>query len=197
VYGDKLARVSQPVEVDWAGVVGRIQQRDPDAEEVLYRTLAGGARFFLQRKLGTQDVDDRVHDLFLTVVSTIRRGELEHPERLMGFVRTLLFRQLTVRRREAAAGFDTVAEMPSPATTPEERAIAAEKSLLMTKVLREMSDRDFEVLSRFYIREQTPRQICEEMGMTQVQFQLLKSRAKGRLTDLMRRKLSRASASPQ
>jgi RNA polymerase sigma factor (sigma-70 family) len=157
----------------------------------LYKTLAGGARFFLQRRLGTQDVEDRIHDLFLIVTGAIRRGEIEHPERLMGFVRTVLYRQLSGHRREAAADFEIAAEIPAPGTTPEERAIAAEKSALMTKVLRELSDRDFEVLSRFYLREQTPRQICDAMGMTQVQFQLLKSRAKTRLADLMRRKLSR------
>jgi RNA polymerase sigma-70 factor, ECF subfamily len=191
--------MSQQPEVDWAGVVSRIRQGDPGGEEILYRTLAGGARFFLQRRLGTQDVEDRVHDLFLTVVGTIRRGELQYPERLMGFVRTLLYRQLSqeidrsARRRDTGADFDTAAEIPAPGTTPEERAIAAEKSALMAKMLRELSDRDFEVLSRFYIREQPPQQICREMGMTQVQFQLLKSRAKARLAELMRRKLSGSS----
>lgn len=187
--------MSQQQEVDWSGVVNRIRQGDPGGEEVLYRTLAGGARFFLQRRLGTQDVEDRVHDLFLTVVNTIRRGELQYPERLMGFVRTLLYRQLSqeidksARRRDTGADFDTAAELPAPGTTPEERAIAAEKSELMKKMLRELSDRDFEVLSRFYIREQPPQQICKDMGMTQVQFQLLKSRAKARLAELMRRRL--------
>ena len=189
--------MSNPVEVDWAGVVDRIQQGDAGAEEVLYRTLAGGARFFLQRRLGTQDVEDRVHDLFLIVVGAIRRGEIEHPERLMGFVRTVLYRQSSDRRREDAAEFDTAAEIPSHGASPEERAIAEQRSALMAKVLREMSDRDFDVLSRFYLREQTPRQICDEMGMTPVQFQLLKSRAKARLADLMRRRLNRGSANPQ
>jgi RNA polymerase sigma factor (sigma-70 family) len=110
----------------------------------------------------------------------------------MGFVRTVLFRQLSGPRRESA-DLDTTADIPSPATTPEERAIAEQKTALMAKVLRELSDRDFAVLSRFYLREQTPRQICDEMGLTQVQFQLLKSRAKARLADLMRRKLARRS----
>ena len=59
----------------------------------------------------------------------------------------------------------------------------------MKEMLREMSDRDFEVLSRFYLREHPPEQICAEMGLTQVQFQLLKSRAKARLADRMQRKL--------
>jgi RNA polymerase sigma-70 factor, ECF subfamily len=186
-------------EVDWASVTKRIQDGDPAAEEVLYTTLAGGARFFLQRRLGTQDVEDQVHELFLAVTGAIRRGEVEHPERLMGFVRTVLFRQLSgeigrnVRRRDTAADFDTTSQLPAPGTTPEERAIAAQKSALMAKVLRELSDRDFDVLSRFYLREQSPQQICQEMGLTQVQFQLLKSRAKARLADLMRRKLSRGA----
>lgn len=183
-------------EVDWADVVARIRQGDSAAEELFYRTLSGGARFFLQRRLGTQDVEDRVHDIFLIVTGAIRRGDIEQPERLMGFVRTVLFRQLNGPRRQDA-DFDTTAELPSPGTTPEERAIAEEKTALMTKVLRELSDRDFAVLSRFYLREQTPSQICEEMGLTQVQFQLLKSRAKARLTDLMRRKLARSPVSPR
>ena len=183
-------------EVDWADVVRRIQEGDAAAEEFLYSTLSGGARFFLQRRLGAQDVEDLLHDLFLTVTGAIRRGELEHPERLMGFVRTLLYRQLsgaigrTVRRRDTSADFETAAELPSPGSTPEDRAIATQKAALMGRVLREMSERDFQVLSRFYLREQTPEQICRDMGITQVQFQLLKSRAKARLADLMRRKLN-------
>jgi RNA polymerase sigma-70 factor (ECF subfamily) len=188
-------------QVDWTDVVGRIQRSDPTGEEILYRTLAGGARFFLQRRLGTQDVEDVVHDLFLTIVQTIRRGEIQHPERLMGFVRTLLYRCVSRevgrsgRAGESDVDVDTVAEAPDSAMSPEERAIAAEKTALMTKVLREMSDRDFEVLSRFYIREQSPEQVCAEMGITQVQFQLLKSRAKARLAELMRRKLGRGPTS--
>ena len=83
----------QEPEVDWKNVVNLIQRGDPAGEETLYQTLLRGARRFLQRRLGTQDVDDRVHDVFLIVVGTIRRGELQHPERLMAFVRTVLYRQ--------------------------------------------------------------------------------------------------------
>jgi RNA polymerase sigma-70 factor, ECF subfamily len=54
-----------------------------------------------------------------------------------------------------------------------------------------MSDRDFEVLTRSYIREQPAERICADMGLTTTQFQLLKSRAKARLSELIRRKLAR------
>jgi RNA polymerase sigma factor (sigma-70 family) len=190
---------AQP-EVDWAAVVSLVEQGDPAGEEILYRNLATGARYFLQRRLGVQDVEDRVHDLFLTIVETIRRGDIREPERLMGFVRTVLNRQLSaeigrnVKRRATDADLDTVAEAVSTASTPEERAIASQKVEIMKRVLRELSDRDFEVLTRFYIREQTPAQICAEMRLTQVQFQLLKSRAKTRFSDLMQRTLQRGRA---
>jgi RNA polymerase sigma-70 factor, ECF subfamily len=80
--------------VDWKAVVEQIRAGDPTGEETLYRDLAAGSRQFLQRRLGVQDVDDRVHNVFVIVVQAIRRGELREPERLMAFVRTVLIRQV-------------------------------------------------------------------------------------------------------
>jgi RNA polymerase sigma-70 factor (ECF subfamily) len=186
----------QRPDTDWTKVVAAIQQGDQAGEEILYRNLVNGARLFLQRRLATQDVEDRVHDIFLVVVQAIRRGEIEHPERLMGFVRTVLYRSLSwearsgIRQRQAAVETDPAGLM-SGSASPEEQAIDRQKLALMNKVLRDMSKSDFEVLSRFYLREQSPKRVCEDMGLTQVQFQLLKSRAKARLADLVRRKLKR------
>jgi RNA polymerase sigma-70 factor (ECF subfamily) len=189
----------QEPEVDWSNVVNLIQRGDPAGEETLYQTLLRGARRFLQRRLGTQDVDDRVHDVFLIVAGTIRRGEVQHPERLMAFVRTVLYRQLNlaigdvIRGRDSFGGIEETAHLTSAEPTPEQQVIAGQKLTLMMDMLRGMCDRDFEVLSRFYLREQPPEQICAEMELTQVQFQLLKSRAKARLAGIMRKKLARNS----
>ena len=187
----------QEPEVDWTNVVNLIQRGDPTGEETLYRTLLRGARRFLQRRLGTQDVDDRVHDVFLIVVGTIRRGDIQHPERLMAFVRTVLYRQLNlaiggvIRDRDRSGDLAETAHLTAAELTPEQRAIAGQNVTLMKEVLREMNDRDFVILSRYYLREQSQEQICAEMGLTQVQFQIVKSRAKTRLADRMRRKLAR------
>ena len=185
----------QDPEVDWKKVVDLIQQGDPAGEETLYRTLLSGARLFLRRRLGIRDVDDQVHNVFLIVTGSIRRGELQHPECLMAFVRTVLYRQLNleigevIRRRERSGGIEETEHLKAADLTPEEESIASQKAALMKQMLREMSERDFEILSRFYLREQSPEQICAEMGLTQVQFQLLKSRAKARLADRIHRKL--------
>jgi RNA polymerase sigma-70 factor (ECF subfamily) len=189
----------QEQEIDWRNVVNLIQRGDPAGQETLYRTLQSGARRFLQRRLGTQDVDDRVHDVFLIVAGAIRRGDIQHPEHLMAFVRTVLYRQLNlaigevIRRRDSSGDLRETANLTTAELTPEQRAITGQKVSLMKEMLREMSDRDVQVLSRFYLREQPPEQICTEMGLTQIQFQLLKSRAKARLENLMGRKLARNS----
>lgn len=187
----------EKAQVDWKVVVDQIRQGNPAGEETLYQTLYSGARLFLRRRLGTADVDDKVHDLFVTVVETIRRGELREPDRLMGFVRTVLERQLNleisriVKHRETTSGMETVAELSDSGLTPEQQTLAQEKIALMKQVLREMSDRDFEVLTRSYLLEQHAERICVDMALTATQFQLLKSRAKARLAELMRRKIAR------
>ena len=190
-------------QVDWRVVVDQIRQGDPAGEETLYQNLVGGARLFLQRRLGPMDIDDKVHDLFLTIVDTIRRGEIREPERLMGFVRTVLYRQLNlavsriIRNRETTAGIEAADEISGSGPTPEQQTLDHEKIALMKQVLREMNDRDFEVLTRSYIREQPQERICVDMGLTLTQFQLLKSRAKARLSELMRHKLARKQFSRQ
>jgi RNA polymerase sigma-70 factor, ECF subfamily len=183
-------------EVDWKTTVQQIRDGDPAGEEALYRKLASGARLFLRRKLRTEDVDDRVHDLFVIVVETIRRGELREPERLMGFVRTVLNRQLNleiariVRSRRTSTDLESAAGLMTGAASPEEEAVAKQRVELMKETLRKMSDRDFEVLTRFYLREQPAERIRAEMGLTATQFDLLKARAKGRLMQSIRRKLA-------
>ncbi len=184
-------------QVDWGIVVEQIRHGDPAGEEALYQNLVTGARLFLQRRLGKRDVDDKVHDLFVIVVEAIRRGDLRQPERLMGFVRTVLYRQLNMeisaisRARDTISSIDTATHLTGSADNPEEQALAHEKVVLMAQVLRQMGHREYEVLTRFYVRDQPTTRICAEMGLTLTQFQLMKSRAKARLTELVRRKLTR------
>jgi DNA-directed RNA polymerase specialized sigma24 family protein len=66
-----------------------------------------------------------------------------------------------------------------------------EKLDVMTRTLRAMSSRDREILTRFYLQEQSQEQICAEMHLTDTQFRLLKSRAKARFGEMGRRRLER------
>ena len=70
--------------------------------EELYQLFSKGIRFYLCRQLGPQELDDKVHDTFVVVVQAIRRGDLREPERLMGFVRTIVRRQVAAHHRPAS-----------------------------------------------------------------------------------------------
>jgi len=74
----------------WSGLVEQIRNGDPSALEQMYHIFSTGIRFYLCRQLGPQDLDDRVHDVFLIVVQSIQKGELREPERLMGYPRQIL-----------------------------------------------------------------------------------------------------------
>ena len=182
-------------EANWKEVVERIQFGDQAAMEELYRVFAKGIRHHLRRQLETQDLDDRVHDTFLTVVQAIQRGEIREPERLMGFVRTVVRRQVAayidqaVHRRRDEADVDIDLRLSDPRQNPEHTVVWRQKVEFMKEVLRGLSARDREVLTRFYLWEEPQAGICAQMKLSETQFRLLKSRAKSRFGILGQRKL--------
>ena len=184
--------------VDWKAVVEQIRAGDPAGQAILYDTLSSGARLFLKRRLGSSaDVEDRVHDLFVIVVNTIRSGDLREPERLMGFVSTVLNRQLSAeigriaRNRKTASALEDGVSLPASDPTPEQAAITQQNIGLMTQLLGKLGARDLDILTRYYLREQPEEEIRREMALTATQFNLVKSRAKARFANLVRRRLAR------
>lgn len=184
---------------DWSGLVARIQAGDGLAMEELYQIFSRGIRFHLCRQLGPQELDDKVHDTFLIVVQAIQRGELREPERLMGFVRTIVRRQIAayidelVQSRRESGGDEVDDRIPDSRRNPEQNIAFRQKIELMKSILRGLGDRDREILTRFYIYEQTQEQICQDLALSDTQFRLLKSRAKARFGALGRRKLQRSN----
>ena len=183
--------------IRWAALVDRIRSGDESSVEELYSTFARGIRYYLCRHLGTQELDDKVHDTFLIVLQAIQNGSLREPERLMGFVRTVVRRQIaafidaTVQTRKDQADLEVGSRIADAGADPERRVIASERNQLMYEILRGISSRDREILTRFYLYEQSQEQICEEMRLSETQFRLLKSRAKTRFGELGRKRLSR------
>lgn len=194
---DSADKTPVPDYSQWSALVDRIRRGEDRGMTDLYALFAKGVRFQLCRQLGPQELEDKIHDTFLIVVQAIRRGELREPERLMGFVRTVVKRQVAahidvaVHRRREQADLDTGIPVPDERASPEERAIAGQKLEIMRDILQNISSRDREILTRFYLKEQTQEQICDEMQLTETQFRLLKSRAKARFGELGRKKLTK------
>ena len=186
-------------EPSWSHLVDRIQAGDPAGMEQLYAVFVKGVRFFLWRQLGPQDLDDKVHDVFLIITQSIKRGELRDPERLMGYVRTVVRRQVAahidsaVNARRNQQSIDPSLTLSDHQPDPERRAIEKENQDVALRMLGGLPKRDREVLIRFYLQEQSAEEICRDLKLTETQFRLIKSRAKARYGELGRRRFSQRS----
>src|SRR4051812_35929160 len=110
--GSGQQRADAPQTTDWADLVARVQNRESAAMEELYAVFGKGVRYFLLRNLGPEELEDKVHDCFLIVTQAIQNGDLREPERLMGYVRTIVKRQIAasietaVSRRRTHVDFE-------------------------------------------------------------------------------------------
>ena len=182
--------------VDWDILVAQVKAGEDAGMEQLYKLFSRGIRYYLCRQLGPQELEDKVHDTFLIVVHAIKRGDLREPERLMGFVRTVVRRQVAayieqaVHTRREQTDLETGATVADRKENPEQEAMLREKADLMKSALQSLSQRDRDILVRFYLMEQPQEQICREMSLTETQFRLLKSRAKAKFGEIGRKKLA-------
>jgi len=179
---------------NWTALVNGVRRGEASAMSELYGIFAKGIRYFLLRNLGPEDLDDKVHDCFVIVTQAIQNGDLREPERLMGYVRTVVKRQIAasidqaVQQRRTRADFeDSMFSLSDWRENPERSVIALQRSEIARKVLNGVSRRDREILNRFYVLEQSQERICAEMGLSYNQFRLLKSRAKARFGELGKR----------
>jgi RNA polymerase sigma factor (sigma-70 family) len=188
---------NEPHPMAWSPLVERIRAGDTEAMEELYGLFSKGVRFYLCRQLGLQDLDDRVHDVFLIITQAIQNGELREPERLMGYVRTVVRRQVAARidanvhARRCQTSLEGGVVLRDRAPDPERKAIQGQNLEVALRILNSISKRDREVLVRFYLNEQPAEQVCREMDLTETQFRLIKSRAKARFGELGRARLAR------
>src|SRR6516225_12325321 len=163
---ESLPDADEAIYAGFVELVNRVRLGESDGLTDLYDIFAKGIRFYLCRQLGPQELDDKVHDTFVVVVQAIRRGELREPSRLMGFVRTIVRRQVAahidkvIHTRREQIELDTTVRVADPQGNPEEKAIFRQRTDLINRVLDELSDRDREILKRFYLWEQNQDQIC-------------------------------------
>ena len=197
--GPDVLKESDPREPSWSRLVDRIRTGDPAGMEQLYGIFVKGVRFFLWRQLGPQDLDDKVHDVFLIITQSIQRGELREPDRLMGYVRTVVRRQVAahidsaVQARRNLQSIDPAMTLSDHQPDPERKVIEQENQDVALRMLGGLPKRDREVLVRFYLQEQSAEEICRDLKLTETQFRLIKSRAKARYGELGRRRSSQRS----
>ena len=190
VYLDATMLNGPVISTQWSDIVEKIRLGDESGMQELYAVLSDGVRASLARSVGTQAMEDRLHEIVVIVLQAIQDGDLRDPERLMGFVRTVTRRRVIAHIRAAAfqrQRFVTVtgAEPSASFEQNPEVCVARRQQIDHAKtVLGKLGHRDREILDRFYFLEQSPKQICGEMKLSTTQFRLFKSRAIARCFDL-------------
>ena len=193
---DEVASRPTIAKVDWGMLVSQIKAGDETGMEQLYKLFTRGIRYYLCRQLGPQELEDKIHDTFLIVVKAIRRGDLREPERLMGFVRTVVRRQVAayieqaVQNRRDLTDLDAGVIVADRKQNPEQKLMGLQRAELMQSTLSSLSEKDREILTRFYLKEQSQERICREMELSETQFRLLKSRAKAKFGEIGKKTLA-------
>ena len=171
----------------------RIQQNDRQALDELYHLIAPGLRCYLLRRLHSQYSEDHLQEVLLMVFEVVQKGELRDPVALPAFVRTIARHYVArligdvIRRRGRLSDLEAMLVEPAdPKSNFEQLAIHKERLRLVRQALMQLSERDRQVLLRFYLRGEDAESIMAGMALTETQFRLCKSRAKARVVKIVR-----------
>lgn len=178
-----------------AELVRRIHQgkgRDAAAETELVRRYSRGLLYMLRRTAGDPALADDLHqETFRVVIERLRERGLEDPERLAGFLhRTaknlFIGGYRKVVRRKTEGEVDGLEAVPDPAADPHQRAVREEESALVRRLIGELeTDRDRQILYRFYIAEEDKERICADLDLSSLHFNRVLFRARQRFKDLL------------
>jgi RNA polymerase sigma-70 factor (ECF subfamily) len=174
-----------------AELVARIRNGERAAEEELVSRYSRGVALILRRNASVPAAaEDLYQEVFLRAVEKIRGGEIRDPKRLSGFICGLA-RNLAIdylRRNATTESLDdsTLATLTCDrAPGPLERVLNIEDARCVRQVLAALrSERDRQVLYRFYIGEEEKELICTDLKLTSLQFNRVLHRARDRFREL-------------
>lgn len=175
-----------------AALALRVSQGDPRAEEELVARYSRGLCSLLRRKIGDDDVADDLHQAtFRRVLAHLRAGGLDNPSRLAGFIHATAkhlvmahSRQPTRRHTEPAAA--AVDSATRNRLTPSKATLRDDYAHIVCSVLDELrTQRDRELLRRYYVDEEDKRSICRVLGVAEAHFNRVNLRARERFRELL------------
>jgi RNA polymerase sigma-70 factor (ECF subfamily) len=190
----RASDVTPRLETDLAS---RIQTGDRQAEEELVARFHRGVIFLLRRMVRDPSLaEDLAQETFRIALEKIRRGDLREPDKLAGFLCSLArnlsiehFRKASSRRASGPPPEDSLrGEEPDPL----EHLLRAEQARIVRGILSDLAtDRDRQILLRFYLTEEDKTSICRDLGLTSLHFNRVLFRARERYRELFEQRTKR------
>ncbi len=179
----------------------RIRASDAAAEQELIERYSRGVKVILRNAgADASAVDDLHQETFRIALEKIRLGGLRDAAGLSGFMASLARNLATDHfrrgKRPAISDPATLESVQSPELGALDRIVAGEQARCVRQVLEELStERDREILRRFYLSSEAKEKICEDWGLSSLQFNRVLYRARERYRELYERASSRRDMS--
>jgi len=142
---------------------------------------------------GRPEAEDLFQDTFRLVIEKLRRGELREPAKLPGFLAQIA-RSLAIehyrkaQRRKTDPDSDAIAEavdLSAGGSGALAELLTREDAGLVRRVIGELgTERDREILLRFYIAEEDKERIQADLGLSSLQFNRVLHRARERYREI-------------
>ena len=175
-----------------ADLVRRIHAGDAAAETELVERYSRGLLYMLRRTAGDPALAEDLHqEAFRILLERLRERGLEEPERLAGFLhRTAKNLLIAGYRKGARRKTDGEAEgmeaLPDPASGPLQETLRQEEARRVRRLIGELdTDRDRQILYRFYIAEDEKDLICADLGLSSLHFNRVLFRARQRFKEIL------------
>jgi RNA polymerase sigma factor (sigma-70 family) len=164
--------------------------------------------------LGPDTPEDQLHEVFLVAYKAILDGLVRDPDRILGYIRKVVRIKVGLEidaiakgRRNLRIGepADGKSFLPgclselvdSRHESIEQSLIDQERRDLADRVFRVLPRPDREILTRFYLQEQTQEEICSAMGITVSEYYVRKCRAKARFGGMVMSAYAKKKGRPQ
>ena len=171
-------------------LVRRIASGDSSAEGELVERYSRGVLYLL-RRLAPELADDLHQETFRIALERLRRRELDEPEGLAGFLRGIA-RNLVIgerrknARRRTEADEEELAQAVNPAPGQLSAVLLDEEAETVRQLIRELpTERDRQLLLRFYVTEEDKESLCADLGLDSLHFNRVLFRARQRFKELL------------
>ncbi len=173
-------------------LVERIEQGDRQAEEEAVERYSAGLRHLLLRLTRDPSQADDLHqETFRLAIEKLRSGgALEDPDKLASFLRgtarnLFLGGIRKAKRQRETLDRDGPVDVSTAKESPLAEVLRDEEALLVRELLGQMrSERDRQILFRFYIGEEGRQRIREDLGLEPLQFNRVLHRSRQRFKEL-------------
>ena len=185
-----VSRVDTP-KLSPADLPERIARGDLAAESELVERFRPGLVAMLSHRLRHRHLaEDACQETLRIAIENLRAGSLREPARLAGYVCGIAanLARKEYRRARRAAAHAVEAAGGSRDCPAESDMLIKERSRAIRQVLNELSTRDREVLTEFYLREGDKSEICRRFRLSADQFDVIKFRALRRFERLWSRR---------